>query len=49
MTALREEVGMPIHFHTHDIGGGQACASVLTAAEEGVDVVDARHRPAVRR
>ena len=26
--ALREEVGVPIHFHTHDIGGAQA-ASVL--------------------
>ena len=26
--ALRDEVGVPIHFHTHDIGGAQA-ASVL--------------------
>ena len=30
--ALREEVGVPIHFHTHDIGGIQA-ASVLQGAE----------------
>ena len=31
---LREEVGVPIHFHTHDIGGAQA-ASVLKGAEVG--------------
>ncbi|HEX5271516.1 MAG TPA: pyruvate carboxylase [Gemmataceae bacterium] len=38
--ALRQEVGLPIHFHTHDSAGGQM-ASLLLAAEEGVDVVDA--------
>ncbi len=38
--ALRQEVGLPIHFHTHDSAGGQM-ASLLFAAEEGVDVVDA--------
>lgn len=37
--ALREEVGIPIHFHTHDTPGGQV-ASLLFAAESGVDVVD---------
>jgi pyruvate carboxylase len=37
--ALREEVGLPIHFHTHDIGGAQA-ASVLKAAENGLDIAD---------
>ena len=37
--ALREEVGLPIHFHTHDIGGAQA-ASVLKGAEVGLDVAD---------
>jgi pyruvate carboxylase len=37
--ALREAVGVPIHFHTHDIGGAQA-ASVLRAAEEGLDIAD---------
>jgi pyruvate carboxylase len=37
--ALREEVGVPIHFHTHDSAGGQI-ASYLMAAEEGVDIVD---------
>ena len=30
---------MPIHFHTHDIGGAQA-ASVLWAAQAGLDVAD---------
>jgi pyruvate carboxylase len=38
--ALREEVGLPIHLHTHDTPGVQA-ASLLMAAEAGVDVVDA--------
>src|ERR1043165_804712 len=33
--ALREEVGIPIHFHTHDTSGGQA-AAILEAAEAGV-------------
>jgi pyruvate carboxylase len=37
--ALREEVGVPIHFHTHDIGGAQA-ASILQAADVGLDVAD---------
>jgi pyruvate carboxylase len=38
--ALREEVSLPIHLHTHDTPGVQA-ASLLLAAEAGVDVVDA--------
>jgi pyruvate carboxylase len=42
--ALRREVGLPIHFHTHDCAGGQA-ASYLLAAEEGVDVVDCAMAP----
>ncbi|MDB5296802.1 MAG: pyruvate carboxylase, partial [Phycisphaerales bacterium] len=37
--ALRDEVGVPIHFHTHDTSGVQA-ASLLMASEAGVDVVD---------
>ncbi|MFZ5495895.1 MAG: pyruvate carboxylase [Verrucomicrobiota bacterium] len=36
---LREEVGLPIHFHTHDTSG-IAAASVLRAADAGVSVVD---------
>jgi pyruvate carboxylase len=38
--ALREEVGLPIHLHTHDTSGGSV-ASVLAAIEAGVDAVDA--------
>ena len=38
--ALRAEVGVPIHFHTHDTAG-TAVASALRAADAGVDVVDA--------
>jgi pyruvate carboxylase len=37
--ALKEEVGLPIHFHTHDTSG-VAAASVLRASDAGVDVVD---------
>lgn len=37
--ALKEEVGLPIHFHTHDTSGVGA-AAILKAAEAGVDVVD---------
>lgn len=36
---LKEEVGMPIHLHTHDTAGNQV-AAILMAAEAGVDVVD---------
>jgi len=38
--ALRQEVGIPIHFHTHDTSGLSA-ASVLKASEAGVTVADA--------
>ena len=37
--ALRNEVGLPVHFHTHD-SSGIASASIVKAAEAGVDVVD---------
>ncbi len=37
--ALKEEVGVPIHFHTHDTSGINS-ASILRAADAGVDVVD---------
>ncbi len=37
--ALRQEVGVPIHFHTHDTSGVNA-ASILRAADAGVDVAD---------
>ncbi len=37
--ALKEEVGLPLHFHTHDTSG-IAAASVLAAIDAGCDAVD---------
>jgi len=36
---LKQEVGLPIHFHTHDTSGISA-ASVLAAIDAGCDAVD---------
>jgi pyruvate carboxylase len=44
VSALREEVGLPVHLHTHDTSGISA-ATVLAAAEAGVDAVDAAMDP----
>lgn len=38
--ALKEEVGLPIHFHTHDTSGTGG-ATILAACDAGVDAVDA--------
>jgi pyruvate carboxylase len=40
IAALKQEIGIPIHFHTHDTSGLSA-ASVIAAAEAGVDAADA--------
>ena len=37
--ALKEEVGLPIHLHTHDTAG-MGIATILAAADVGVDAVD---------
>jgi pyruvate carboxylase len=37
--ALKDEVGLPVHFHTHDTSG-IAAASVLAAIDAGADAVD---------
>ncbi|HEY8716077.1 MAG TPA: pyruvate carboxylase, partial [Candidatus Acidoferrum sp.] len=37
---LRQEIGIPVHFHTHDTSGLNA-ASILKASDAGVDVADA--------
>jgi pyruvate carboxylase len=42
--ALHDEVGIPIHFHTHDTAGGQL-ATLLEAARAGASVVDAAFAP----
>ncbi|MCT4559701.1 MAG: pyruvate carboxylase [Pelagimonas sp.] len=38
--ALKEEVGLPIHFHTHDTSGA-SIATIMEATRAGVDAVDA--------
>ena len=39
VSVLKQEVGLPIHLHTHDTSGNQV-AALLMAAEAGVDIVD---------
>ncbi|WP_294394138.1 pyruvate carboxylase [uncultured Clostridium sp.] len=39
ITALKNEVSLPIHLHTHDTTGN-GVATVLMAADAGVDIVD---------
>lgn len=39
VSALKQEIGIPIQLHTHDTSGNQV-ATYLCAAEAGVDVVD---------
>jgi len=41
---LKQEVGIPIHFHTHDTSGVQS-AALLQAAGAGVDIVDGASGP----
>ncbi len=38
--ALKQEIGIPIHLHTHDTSGN-GVATVLMAAQAGVDIADA--------
>ncbi len=42
--ALKDAVGIPLHLHTHDTSG-VASATLLEAAQAGVDVVDAALAP----
>ena len=39
VSELKQAVGLPIHLHTHDTSGNQV-ATLLMAAEAGVDIVD---------
>ncbi len=36
---LKQEIGIPVHFHTHDVSGMQA-AAILKGAEVGLDIAD---------
>ncbi len=38
--SLKDEVGLPLHLHTHDTSG-MGIATVLAAAEAGADIIDA--------
>ena len=40
VSTLKQEIGIPIHLHTHDTSGN-GVATCLMAAEAGVDIVDA--------
>lgn len=40
ISALKQEIGLPIHLHTHDTSG-IAGATILAAVEAGVDAIDA--------
>jgi len=42
--ALKQEIGIPIHLHTHDTSGN-GVATALAAAREGVDIVDTALSP----
>ncbi len=42
--ALKQEIGIPIHFHTHDTGGIQG-AAILQASQVGLDIADGAMAP----
>lgn len=42
--ALKQEISIPIHLHTHDTSGN-GVATVLMAAEEGLDIADTALSP----
>jgi pyruvate carboxylase len=42
--ALKQEIGIPIHFHTHDTAGIQAGA-IMKGAEVGLDIADGALAP----
>ncbi|MEK6622864.1 MAG: hypothetical protein AABZ13_10310, partial [Planctomycetota bacterium] len=44
VSALKSELKIPIHLHTHDTSGGQI-ATLIKAAEAGVDIVDVAFGP----
>jgi pyruvate carboxylase len=44
VSALKSELKIPIHLHSHDTSGGQI-ATLIKATEAGVDIVDAAMGP----
>jgi len=41
---LKQEIGIPVHFHTHDTAGTQV-AAILNGAEKNLDIADAAMAP----
>ena len=41
---LKQEIGIPIHFHTHDTAGIQA-GTIVKAAEQKLDIADGAMAP----
>ena len=39
ISTLKQEIGLPVRFHTHDTSGNQV-AAILMASEAGVDIAD---------
>lgn len=44
VNTLKQEIGIPIHFHTHDTAGVQA-ASIVKGAEQNLDIADVAMAP----
>lgn len=44
VTSIKEVINIPVHFHTHDTSG-IAAASILCAADSGLDIADAAMAP----
>ena len=44
ISTLRDEIGIPVHFHTHDTAGIQA-AAILEGSKVGLDIADAAMAP----
>ncbi len=44
ISTLKQEIGIPIHFHTHDTAGIQA-AGIVKGAEQQLDIADAAMAP----
>ena len=44
VTAFKQEIGLPVHLHSHYVGG-MAPANIIKAAEAGAEIADTAHAP----
>ncbi len=44
VTAFKQEIGLPVHIHSHYVGG-MAPANIIKAAEAGAEIADTSHAP----